>query len=110
MVRRLLLSATLPFTHANIYPFSIFAYLLTIRTYDVQSKSFYAVSRIHRQAILVTCGQESLEFLERRKAISMNAWLYTGGDMINAATQGVKSYLHTLERRITQEDIDAIGL
>ena len=40
----------------------------------------------------------------------MNAWLYTGGDMINAATQGVKSYLHSLERRITQEDVDAIGL
>ena len=103
----------MPFYHLLMQTFIYLLYSrasFIIRTYDVQSKSFYAISKIHRQAILMTCGQESLEFLERRKAISMNAWLYTGGDMINAATQGVKSYLHTLERRITQEDIDAIGL
>ena len=56
------------------------------RTYDVQSKSFYAV-KIHRQAILMTCGQDSLDLLESRKALAMNAWLYTG-DMVNAATIG----------------------
>ena len=50
-----------------------------------------------------------MDLLESRKAISMNAWLYTGGDMVNAATTGVKSYLHTLERRITQADFDAVG-
>ena len=75
----------------------------------MQSKSFYAISKIHRQAVLLTCGQESLDLLESRRAISMNAWLYTGGDMVNAATTGVKSYLHTLERRITQADFDAVG-
>ena len=98
------------YSSLHFFSFIISLPLSYNRTYDVQSKSFYAVSKIHRQAILMTCGQDSLDLLESRKALAMTAWLYTGGDMVNAATTGVKSYLHILERRITQADIDAIGI
>ena len=80
------------------------------RTYDVQSKSFYAVSKIHRQAILMTAVKILWIYWRVGRHLHNECLALHRGDMVNAATTGVKSYLHILERRITQADIDAIGI
>ena len=56
-----------------------------------------AVSRVHRQAIRVLCGADSLAALEAMavKRLKTTAWLLTGGDAINA-NNGPAGYLHIL--------------
>jgi hypothetical protein len=59
---------------------------------------FVLVASIHRQAILVLCGEDSLKLVESNKRMSLHAFILTGGtldaDMIPIGD------LHVIERAI----------
>ena len=67
-----------------------------------------AIAQIHKQAMLILCGQESTALLEEKRRLSLTAYLITGG---RTAADAIASLLHTIEPiREDADDDDAIYL
>ena len=59
---------------------SPFGYIEGVRIFDSKVKMKYvALSRVHKQAIAVIFGHDSLQLLEDKKAITIDAWMISGG-------------------------------
>ena len=67
---------------------------------------FLFVSRVHRQAIEVMCGRDSVTLLESRRAIEGSAWITTGGDALKCPEFSLRvPLMHEIVRDATEADV-----
>ena len=82
-------------------------YVENVMVFDRMNMRFLFISRIHRQAIELLCGSDSLALIESRRSIEGSAWITTGGNALKAKKEGLWPLLHEIVRNVTQSDIDS---
>ena len=88
---------------------SVEGYVQDVYIFDERhTKSDVALTKVHRQAIRVLCGDDGLAALENMslpRRMTTSAWLMTGGDTSRAA-EGAAGFLHIITNQLNPENND----
>jgi hypothetical protein len=86
---------------------SVEGYVPDVRIFDERhTKSDVAVTKVHRKAIRVLCGDDGLAALENMslpRRMTATAWLMTGGDTSRAA-EGAAGFLHIITKQLDAQN------